>query len=123
MYRELTATKLAWEGRSLKLKSMTFQVIRFVLLAISFSLISPGICLADSGSPKTQPPTESVSLNDIRLSFYAYDREAPLSAKLEKRDEKPNGTRFNLSYDSVHDQRVTAILSIPKQASGHRDIV
>jgi dienelactone hydrolase len=51
----------------------------------------------------------------MRMSFYTYDRGLPLDAKLAPLDATGEHTRYNLSYFSVHDQRVTAILSIPKR--------
>jgi dienelactone hydrolase len=51
----------------------------------------------------------------MRMSFYTYDRGLPLEAKLEPLDANDDHARYSLSYLSVHDQRVTAILSIPKK--------
>ena len=86
----------------------------FVGLAILFNSAQSG---AQTTPPPPQVPTSTEEMEAIRYSFYAYDRELPLEAKLEKRDEKTSGTRWNLSYESVHNQRVTAILSLPKVIS------
>jgi cephalosporin-C deacetylase-like acetyl esterase len=49
----------------------------------------------------------------MRFSFYAYDRSLPLNATLKVLDKNASRVRYSLEYDSIHDQRVTAILAIP----------
>ena len=65
-------------------------------------------------TPFTLPPPADAT-EALRLSFYTYDRGLPLNAKLKPLDETTENRRYSLTYDSVHDQRVTAILAIPKQ--------
>ncbi|HZP83313.1 MAG TPA: acetylxylan esterase [Chthonomonadaceae bacterium] len=81
-----------------------------------------GLCLALPGArgqtpaPFTlPPPTDAVEA--LRLSYYAYDRNLPLNAQLKPLDATPNRTRYSLAYDSVHDQRVPAILALPERFS------
>ena len=59
------------------------------------------------------PPADATEA--LRLTFYTYDRNLPLNARLEPLDATADHTRYRLTYDSVHDQRVTAIFSLPKR--------
>src|SRR5436305_918282 len=61
------------------------------------------------------PPADATEA--IRRSFYTYDRNLQLDARLEPLDSTDDHTRYKLNYASVHDQRVPAILSIPKRFS------
>src|SRR5689334_5113572 len=59
--------------------------------------------------------------DSLRRAFYAIDSSIPLNPELKEMPERTEKlaalrTRYHLVYDSAHDQRVTAILSIPKQA-------
>ncbi len=67
---------------------------------------APSLVLAD--------PT----LDDIRLSFYDYDRTLLLNPELKELAESGTTagtlrTRYHLAYDSAHAQRVTAIFTKP----------
>ncbi len=53
-------------------------------------------------------------METLRRNTYAYDAELPLNATTKVLDTSARRTRYRLQYDSVHDQRVTAIVSIPK---------
>ncbi len=94
--------------------SIYFLATYLFVLAILFN---SALSKAQTTPVTPQVSTSSDEIEAIRYSFYAYDRELPLEAKIVKRDEKSNGIRWNLSYESVHDQRVTAILSLPKVIS------
>jgi cephalosporin-C deacetylase-like acetyl esterase len=66
-------------------------------------------------------PSQPVTLDDIRQALYSYDPDLPLNAKLKRLpDASPElaalRTRYHLIYDSVHDQKVTAIFAMPKKA-------
>ncbi|MDE2127002.1 MAG: alpha/beta fold hydrolase [Armatimonadetes bacterium] len=58
-------------------------------------------------------PPPATAIQAMRLSLYAYDASLPLNATLKPMDATATHTRYLLSYDSVHDQRVPAILSLP----------
>jgi cephalosporin-C deacetylase-like acetyl esterase len=51
-----------------------------------------------------------------RLAWYQYDTNLPLHPTLKPLDTTSTGIRYTLTYDSIHDQRVTAILALPKQS-------
>ena len=59
------------------------------------------------------PPVNA--LEAMRIATYSYDHDLPLNPELKPLDEDDNNQRFHLVYDSVHDQRVTAIVAIPKR--------
>lgn len=61
------------------------------------------------------PPTDTVDA--LRRSFYTYDHTLPLNSTVARLDETTEHVRYSLAYDSVHDQRVTAILALPKRFS------
>jgi dienelactone hydrolase len=61
-----------------------------------------------------------VTLDALRLAIYDYDSTLPLNPELKPLSDKLESqtalrTRWHLAYDSVHDQRVTAIFTIPKK--------
>lgn len=62
---------------------------------------------------KQESKSALTSEQAMRLQFYAYDQNLPLNAVIKPLDKKPTRTRYSLSFDSIHDQRVTAILAIP----------
>jgi dienelactone hydrolase len=66
------------------------------------------------GATFTLPPPANAA-ESLRLAYYAYDRSLPLNADTKPLDDSPARTRYALSYDSAHDQRVTAILALPKR--------
>jgi cephalosporin-C deacetylase-like acetyl esterase len=72
---------------------------------------------AQSSAPFTLPPPADAA-DALRLSYYAYDRDLPLNAEVKPLDADARCTRYSLAYDSIHDQRVTAILAIPKHFEG-----
>jgi uncharacterized protein len=87
------------------------------LLALSGLLLISGKCArAQAGCEFVLPPPADTT-EALRRSFYTYDRNLPLNARLEPLDETADHTRYHLVYDSVHDQKVTAILSLPKRFS------
>src|SRR5258708_39725460 len=64
----------------------------------------------------------AVDTESLRLAFYAYDAALPLNPELKELTDKDERlialrTRYHLAYDSAHDQRVTAIFTIPKRFS------
>jgi len=65
---------------------------------------------------KLPPPADNAEA--LRRAFYAYDSDLPLNATVKKLDETNIRIRYRLDYDSAHDQRVAAIISIPKNATG-----
>src|SRR5579862_5664813 len=60
-------------------------------------------------------PTAAQDAMDYRLSWYRYDANLPLDSTIAPRDVTPVSIRYTVSYASVHDQRVPAILALPKQ--------
>lgn len=71
---------------------------------------------ATGQSPFAFPPPADAT-EAMRLQFYAYDRALPLNPQLKPLDANAQRTRFRLDYDSVHDQRVSAIMAVPKRFS------
>lgn len=47
--------------------------------------------------------------------FYQYDKKLPLNAVEEKIKETDEFIRTRITYDSVHEKKVTAILTVPKK--------
>lgn len=44
--------------------------------------------------------------------FYNYDKKAPLNAEEEKVKETDDYIRYHITYNSVHDKKVTAVLTV-----------
>ncbi len=68
-------------------------------------------------SPLQENSASSSNEQKMKLQYYAYDKELPLNAIIKPLDTKSARTRYSLSFDSIHDQRVTAILAIPNNFS------
>ncbi len=49
--------------------------------------------------------------------FYQYDKKVPLDAVEENVKENGDFTRYHIIYNSVHDKKVTAILTVPKKVA------
>ncbi|MBC7527501.1 MAG: acetylxylan esterase [Chthonomonadaceae bacterium] len=65
-------------------------------------------------SPFAFPPSANAE-EAIRLAFYDYDKNLPLKTLEQKLpDANERRTRTLVGYDSVHDQRVSAIIAVPK---------
>jgi len=87
------------------------SVIRYGLLVVFV------LCAAVGGA---QGVTD---METIRRNTYAYDRDLPLNAKTKELDTNAKRTRYRLEYDSVHDQRVTALFSLPKKGTAPYPVV
>src|SRR5579871_2048637 len=70
-------------------------------------------CPAQTPPPFTLPPPADAQ-EAARLAWYDYDANLPLNAELKPLDVTKTSTRYRLDYDSIHDQRVPAIVAIPK---------
>ena len=58
------------------------------------------------------PPAEN-PVEAMRLSLYNYDQNLALHSTVRALDRNAVRQRFRVDYDSVHDQRVPAILALP----------
>lgn len=67
------------------------------------------------------PPADTTEA--LRRAFYAYDSDLPLNATVKPLDDNAVRTRYRLDYDSAHDQRVPAIIAIPKKVKGPMPVV
>ncbi|HZO91482.1 MAG TPA: alpha/beta fold hydrolase [Chthonomonadaceae bacterium] len=85
-------------------------------LTLGLSLPLPA-AHGQTNAPFTLPPPVDAA-EALRLSYYAYDRALPLNAEIKPLDENAVRVRYRLDYDSVHDQRVPAILALPKRSAG-----
>lgn len=79
------------------------------LLVLALVLSRTAFAQNSSSAPQADP------VDAMRQAFYAYDRSLPLNAKLKLLDSNGRRARYHVTYDSAHDQRVTAILSLPKR--------
>jgi dienelactone hydrolase len=82
------------------------------ILALNFILLAS----TRAAMAQAQPPTAE----SLRLAVYNYDSSLALQPELKLLPDRLESqsalrTRWHLAYDSVHDQRVTAILTIPKK--------
>jgi len=93
---------------------MKFAPLRVLITATVLVLLLRGRAFSQQAAPFVLPPPVD-AVDAMRRSFYTYDRNLPLDAKLTPLDANEDHTRYNLSYFSVHDQRVTALLSVPKK--------
>ncbi len=90
----------------------------FLLTALCLLSVLRNHAAAQSALP---PVSEGAgSAESLRLSYYDYDPALPLQPELKEMPDQNERqaalrTRYRLAYDSAHDQRVTAILSIPKR--------
>ena len=85
-------------------------------LAVAFSffaLFASIRAFAQTTPPFTLPPPAD-NAEAMRRAFYTYDRQMPLNPDIKPLDSNTIRTRYSLTYDSVHDQRVTAIVALPK---------
>ena len=89
---------------------MFLPVIAFI---VAFSMVFTSSVKAQNSAFVFPPPTDPVEAT--RLAFYDYDANLPLNAILKAiPDENERRTRSLLTYDSIHDQRVSAIVAVPK---------
>ena len=94
---------------------MMNTMCRVALALIAGAILGSGgaAATAQGGQAFTLPPPANAT-EALRRSFYQYDNKLPLNPELKMLDDNPGRTRYHLVYDSAHDQRVTAILAIPK---------
>lgn len=62
------------------------------------------------------PPVDGAEA--LRLGFYQYDQKLPLNPILVPMDKNGYWTRSGLTFESAHDQRVTAIVALPNNYPG-----
>ncbi len=89
-------------------RSKRYSSLAILLIAITLSSYC-SIPLQANQERKTALTPEQ----NMRLQYYAYDKDLPLNSVIKPLDKKPSRIRYSLSFDSIHDQRVTAILAIP----------
>lgn len=82
------------------------------LIGVSGALLLVTGASAQSAFP-LPPPADATEA--FRRAFYAYDANLPLNATTKPLDENSVRARYSLAYDSVHDQRVTAIVALPRR--------
>ena len=75
-------------------------------------------CQAPGQPPPFLLPPPVDTTEALRRAFYAYDKDLPLNATVKPLDASAIRTRYRLDYDSAHDQRVSAIIAIPKKGAG-----
>jgi dienelactone hydrolase len=66
---------------------------------------------------------EAVGLDRMRAALYEYDADLALNAEVKPMPREPSRSgelkaRYLVRFDSVNDQRVSAILSVPRNARG-----
>lgn len=77
-------------------------------------------------APAVRGNGQGVTVDQMRLAFFDYDPGLPLRAELgaapvpkgETPTQRALRTRYLLHYDSAHDQRVSAILTVPAGRTG-----
>lgn len=88
-------------------------LIKSLLMACVLLMAWNSVAAQDTPRFTLPPPADAAEA--LRLDFYKYDAGLPLNAELTPMPDKyPYWTRQGLTYDSVHDQKVTAILALPK---------
>ena len=55
--------------------------------------------------------------------YYDYDQKLPLNDSVNLVDEKPNYLLYHVTYKSVHNKTVTALLSVPKNAENPLPVI
>lgn len=65
--------------------------------------------------PPACSQTSNRLLEECRLSWYRYDASLPLNPVIKPLDTASTGVRYLLTYSSIHNQQVPAILALPKQ--------
>ncbi len=83
--------------------------------AITIVLGAIAICSPHAAHAGQEP---GASADSLRKAYYSYDAKLPLHPELKPLPVTAFGNRFHLAYDSIHDQRVTAIFSLPKKFKG-----
>src|SRR5688572_580906 len=81
-------------------------VLRVLLCLLPLFLLASS-ALAQP-APSFTLPRPADAAEALRLSFYSYDRSLPLNAKRQSLDANSRRARYLVTYDSAHDQRVTA---------------
>lgn len=94
-------------------KPLIWHIVFALTLGVAFAAVSRSQA---QGRYTLPPPADAAEA--LRLDFYKYDRNLPLNPALTPLGESDYWTRQNLTYDSAHDQKVTAILALPKKGKG-----
>jgi len=74
------------------------------------------IVLASFAQEKLSPQRVDEGTRQAYLEFYKYDANLPLNAETKQMEDNALYTLYKVSYDSVHNQRVSALLVVPKLA-------
>ncbi len=95
-----------WAGEN-RLNTTLNMKVKFAL----FTLLYIAIC--DLGSAQSLPV----------LQYYEYDRPIPLKDSVKLISDKADYKLFNISFTSVHHQKVTGLLSLPKNTTAPSPVV
>lgn len=93
------------------------KAVRQKYIALTMLLLlcaQGGRSVAQTPAPFTLPPPAD-SADALRRAYYTYDTTLPLKPEVKPLDANSYSTRYHIAYDSAHDERVTAIVSIPKR--------
>ncbi len=85
---------------------------RHTLVAVS-TLAILLVSTVESHAQKFVLPPPKDTAEARRFAFFAYDRDLPLNVVLHPKDSNTKRKRTLVSFDSVHDQRVSSILALP----------
>ncbi len=86
-------------------------MVRLLLTALLlfYSLTS---AFAQTARFQLPPPKDTAEAR--RFAFFAYDPNLPLNVTQKVKEDTATRTRYLLAFDSAHDQRVPALLTVPK---------
>lgn len=85
---------------------------KLILHIFLLSLLSPLLAQEEKLSPKRVDE----ATRQFYLEFYKYDRNLPLNAESKILEDNVFYALYKVSFDSVHNQRISALLVIPKLA-------
>jgi predicted esterase len=97
------------------MRTLPASLLRWETLCLLLALLSAGRAVRAQATQNDALPPPQDAAEALRLSYYAYDPALPLSAKLKPMDANDKRARFHLSYLSAHDQRVTALIALPRR--------
>ncbi len=90
-------------------------MLRALAISVATPLFAVSVLFCQEGKMETEFPIVDEATYNVFVEFYQYDRNLPLDAEIIEATEEEDYSLQKITFRSVHDQIVPAILALPKE--------
>ena len=93
-------------------------MLKALAISVAAPLFAVSALFCQEGDMETDFPVVDEATYNVFVEFYQYDRNLPLDADIIEAGEEEDYSFEKITFKSVHDQFVPAILALPKEGKG-----